>query len=163
MKKIIALLFSLFLIFVAGCEKREYGILDYQKKNIEAECLINEKYRVILKKEEEKITLTVKEPKEIADISFETSENGVLAKSAETKIQLEKGKMRGIEALLGIFSQSEECMKKADKSGQSSILTFENESCIYVITVGENSLPKKVKITSEEFEYDVDIYAIKIS
>ena len=150
MKRFFALLISLLALLSAGCGEKEYGILDYQDKNIEAECLVNGKYKIVLKKENGLSTLTVKEPKEISGITFDITSEGIVAKSGETKIQLGKGEIRGIEALCQIFSQNEECLKRADKSGENSVFTFERERCVYVITVGENALPKRVKITSED-------------
>lgn len=163
MKRIAAIFVLLCAVFLWGCEKREYGILDYQNNNIEAECIVNGKYKVVLKKEENSSTITVKEPKEAENIFFEITDDRIFAISGETKIELNREELKGVCALAEIFSQSEECLTQASEKGKESVLTFETNQCIYVITLGENSVPKNVKITSENFQYDVEICSVKLN
>lgn len=162
MKKLIVSVLLLSLIFVCGCG-REYGILDYQSKDISAECIVNKKYRVVIEKAEEKTKLTVKEPKEAMGISFEIGSEEIYAISGEAKIKMDKENLKGICALGSIFSQSEECLISATESGKESIFTFVENECSYQLTIGENSIPKNVKITSKSFEYDVEICSVRLS
>ena len=162
MKRLFLILILFGVLCLCACGK-EYGILDYQSKSIVAECLVNGSYRVVLTKENDLCTLTVKEPREAQGISFEIVGDTVNVASGSTKIQLDKSALGGISAISQIFSQSEDCLTSATEKGGGSVLTFQNEDCMYQITIGENSMPKRVKIVSEAFEYDIEICSIKLT
>ena len=162
MKRLFLILILFGTLLLCSCQ-REYGILEYQNNDIEAVCLINGEYSVSLKKTDTLCTITVLEPEEVQGISFELGTEGVLAIYGETKIEMDKESLCGISALSEIFSQSEECMTGAAEHEGGSILTFRKEKCTYQITLGKNSMPKKVKILSDTFEYDVEICSIKLT
>ncbi|MBE6674941.1 MAG: hypothetical protein E7596_07520 [Ruminococcaceae bacterium] len=162
MKRLFFILILFGVLCLCACGK-EYGILDYQSKNIVAECIVNGNYRVVLTKENDFFTVTVKEPREATGISFEIEGDTVSAVSGDTKIQLEKSALGGICAISQIFSQSEDCLTSATEKGGGSVLTFQKESCMYQITIGESSVPKRVKIISEAFEYDIEICSIELT
>ena len=126
-----------------------------------AVCQVNEKYTVEIAKTAELCTITVKEPKSMAGLVFEIGET-VWAVAGDTRIQMDRESLGGICALADIFCQSEECLTTATGEGNSTTLTFQNESCTYKITMGKNSLPQKVHITSDSFEYNVDILSIEL-
>lgn len=156
---LILLFFSAFLLFSCGAE---YGILDYQSKNIVAECQINGKYRVELKKEDSTCLITILEPKEAYGITFEIYEDIAYVSTGDVRIEMNKGDIKGICAIGEMFSQSEECLTSATEQGKGSVLTFQKEECTYQITLGEHSVPKNIKILSEAFEYNVDILSIEL-
>ena len=160
MKRLLAII--LLTLLLCACHKNDYGILDYQDKSIEAECIVNEKYKINIKKEKDLCTLKVIEPSEAQGISFEITENEAVAMSGDTKIQISKEHLKGVCALSSIFSQDEEFLTGASKNGGESVLTFETDNSVYVITLGENSMPKRVKINGYGFSYDVEICSIKL-
>lgn len=160
MKRLFFILLFFGALLLCSCQE-EYGILDYQDREIVAECIINSEYRVELKKEQEKCTITVLEPIESKGISFEIGESAY-ATAGDTKIEMDKSSLKGVCAVADIFSQSEECLTGAADSGGGSVLTFQKEACMYQITIGANNLPKRVKILSESFEYDIEICTMEL-
>ena len=58
MKKL-ALILAFFLLFITGCTEQSYDILSYQEKNLEALCVINEKYTARLVKSGDKRSLVI--------------------------------------------------------------------------------------------------------
>ena len=161
MKRLFLILILFGTLLLCGC-RQEHAILDYQNKDISAECVINGKYRAVILKNNKACTVEIIEPKEAQGISFEIGEKAY-AVTGNTKIEIDKSHIKGICALSEIFSQSEECMTSAAEQGKGSVLTFQKEECTYQITLGENSIPKRVKIISEAFEYDVEICAIELT
>lgn len=161
MKRLFFILLFYGGLFLLSCQE-EYGILDYQERDIVAVCRVNEKYTVEIAKTEGICTLTVKEPQNMAGLTFQIGET-VRAVAGKTEIQMDKESLGGICALASIFSQSEECLTAATEEGQGSTLTFQNETCTYKITLGKNSLPQRVYILSESFEYNVEIVSIELA
>lgn len=161
MKRLFLILFFFGVLCLFSCQG-EYGILDYQSKDITAECKINGKYTVEIKKRTDNCTLTVLEPENAKGITFTVGE-GVTLSTSDFSLQVERERVRGICALGSIFSQSEECLTTANQKGEMSELTFQTEECVYQITMGKNSLPQRVHIVSESFEYDVEILLIELS
>ena len=160
MKRLFFILLFFGALLLSSCQ-REYGILDYQKKDILAECVINGEYRVELKKEGDTVTVTAKEPQEISGVTFEIKD-GVFISFGDMEIEMERESLTGICAIGEMFSQSEECLTSATEQGSGSVLTFETELCHYQITIGPHSVPKHIKILSESYEYDVEILAIQL-
>ena len=149
-----------FCVILCGCQGK-YGILEYQDKNILAECLVNGKYKIEIEKTGGFCKITVLEPENISGISFEIGERAY-AVYGDTKIEASKESLDGICALAEIFSQSEDCLTTAKEEGQGSVLTFQKEECTYKLTIGKNSLPKRVHILSDSFEYDIEILTIEL-
>jgi hypothetical protein len=157
-------LFFILLFFGCLCFlscQREYGILDYQKGDLVAECRINGKYTVEISKVGEGCTVTVLEPEHVRGIAFTVGECvSVLAEGKE--IQMEREELSGICAIAGIFSQNEDTLISATQKGEGSELTFQTDECVYQITLGKGSLPKKVNILSEKFRYEVEIVSVEL-
>ena len=161
MKRLFFILLFFGVLLMCACG-REYGILDYQEKNISAECLINSKYRVQITKDDSLCRVEILEPTEASGISFEISDGGVFAKANDFKMEIPSEYLEGICAIGSIFSQSEEFLSSAVQKDGGSVFTFQRDGCIYQITVGENSAPKKVCIYSESIEYDIEICSIEL-
>ena len=163
MKRLFLVFTILLCVCLLGCGGQRYNILDYQDKNINAECVVNDKYKINLIKSKDKAVIEVQEPKEAQGISFIIEENTSYAVSGDVKIQMEKKDLGGICAIGSMFSQNEECLVRATEQGKGSVFIFQNDSCMYQITLGENSVPHHVKITSESFEYDIEICSIELN
>ena len=95
--------------------------------------------------------------------SFEIYGDYVVLSSGETVIQAEKSSLGGVCALGSIFSQREEMLTGAREADDGSVLTFCDGGTTYVFTMGENDLPKWVKITSDAYEYKVEICSISVT
>ena len=156
MKRAVLLIFIL-LTLLTGC-RQEYGILDYQTNNISAECVINEKYKVLIDKDSDTISLTIKEPENLEDVIFILTEDKVQIAKNDLKIPAEKNDFRGICAILNIFSLKEESIIEARKN---NTVLFKNEYGTYQVEYGKGSLPQKVLITDTEYEYSIVINGIK--
>lgn len=161
MKRLFFILFFFSVIFFCSCQRQD-DILEYQDKGISAECLVNGEYRILLQKNQSSTTLTVKEPQEADGISFVIGDT-VNAVFNETSITIDKESLKGIYALSQIFSQSKEQLINAVSSDEGSILSFSDGECLYQITLGKNSLPKLVQISSQSFEYSVEILSIELT
>ena len=127
-----------------------------------AECRINGKYMVEIAKCGQKSTVRVLEPENARDITFSVGEDVSLSVD-ELEVEMEREALSGICALAGIFSQKEEFLTSAVERGDESVLTFQENDCIYQITLSKVSLPKRVYIVSDSFEYDVEILSIEIA
>ena len=149
------------MIFLCACGRQE-KILEYQERDITANCIINGKYGVLLEKRGGEVTITVTEPDYARGITFVLGE-GVTASVGETEIHLDKETVKGICAIGETFSQSEECLIGASSGEEGSVLTFQREGCLYRLTLGKNSLPKQVYISSESFEYNMEIASIELT
>jgi len=160
MKRLFTVLLLFLTVLMCSCQK-EYGILDYQKGSITAECVINGKYTVEIAKRAEDCTVTVLKPQHAKGITFTVGEE-VLMSTGDLSLQVERKSVQGICALAEIFSQREECLTTANQKGEKSVLTFQNDGCVYQITMGKNSLPQLVHIVSEDFEYEVKINSIEL-
>ena len=162
MKKIFLALTLILLALICSC-KQDYGILDYQNKDIRAECKINGKYKTEITKIGNTCKIKVLEPDEAQGIEFEITEDTACVSYGELKIELDKEKLRGVCAVASIFSQREEYLTGAWNEEKKSVLTFEQNGTHFQITLGENSTPKRVKILNEGFEYDIEIYTIELT
>ncbi len=164
MKRLILVLVLALLLGALICScGRDYGILDYQSKNIKAECKINDKYKALLEKDGDGCKIKVIEPKEAQGIEFEITKDTSFVISDELKIEIDKSHLSGVCAIASIFSQSEECLTGAWEQDGESVLTFEQSGTHFQITLGEGSVPKRVKIVSPSFEYDIEICTIELT
>lgn len=162
MKKLLLTLPLLLLVIICSCT-RDYGILDYQSKDIVAECKINGKYKTEITKTANLCKIRVTEPTTAQGIEFEITEDKACVSYGELKIELDKEKLKGVCAIASMFSQSEEYLTGAWDEKGKSILTFEQNGTHFQITLGESSTPKRVKILNEDFEYDIEICTIKLT
>ena len=153
-------IFAMLVFLFCSC-RQDYGILEYQDRDVVAECRINGEYLVRLEKDREGCTLTVLEPEIAKGISFEIGQ-GVVAKAGGVEIEMGKSTLNGICAIAAVFSQREECMTSAKAGTEGSELTFENGGATYQITLGKNNLPKYAKILSESYEYEIEFCTIEL-
>lgn len=160
MKRLFFILLFFGGLFCLSCQT-EYGILEYQSKDLVAECKINGKYTVEIAKVGKACTIRVLEPENAKDITFTVGESVTLAAS-DMELKMEREELSGICALAGIFSQSEDCLTSATQKGEGSVLTFQSEGCVYQITLGKSGMPNSVYIVSESFEYEVEILSIEL-
>lgn len=162
MKKILLTLTLILVALICSCT-RNYGILDYQNKDIVAECKINEKYKTEIIKTTDLCKIRVLEPIDAQGIEFEITKDGAFVAYNDLKIEMSKENLKGVCAIASIFSQSEEYLTGAWDEKGKSVLTFEQNGTHFQITLGENSTPKRVKILNEAFEYDIEICTIKLT
>ena len=158
------MLFFILLFFGCLCFfscHRDYDLLDYQNRNLVARCRINEKYTVEIDKTESGCILTVAEPENVSGITFTVGEKLFVSYDG-TEIEMAKDDLAGICALAGIFYQSEDGLVSATQKGEGSELTFQSDGCVYQITLGKSSLPKKVYVASQGFRYEVEILSIEL-
>ena len=157
MKKII-LAFVLSLLLFCSC-KNEYNILSYQENDIEAECIVNEKFDLEIKKTGKSVNISVLSPKSLVGVKFEISENSSFVIKDEIKIPLKNEDISGIYALSRIFSLNEEAITTASYEG---VISFDTEYGIYSVSYGKNNLPQHIEISAADFDYSVEIVAIKL-
>ncbi|MBQ7907009.1 MAG: hypothetical protein IJ309_03440 [Clostridia bacterium] len=163
MKRLILIL--LVLVFVlSSCDRPTYGILEYQDRNIEAQCQINEKFKCILEKKEGELTLKILEPTELNTVSFVINDNGALAISKDIKIPLEKESIDGIYALVTVLCLNETELSSA-REGENgdAVLTFLNERGQYTLQIGKNQMPKSAEITGDGYHYKITFESIKVN
>ena len=157
---VILVLFSLCL---SACGTRSFGILPYQNKEIRAECTLNDQYKIEITKENGGGRVSFLEPTELSYISFLINENYVTAKSGDVEITLENEQSTGILAIFNIFSLDEAELCTAKSENELTLMEFSNEYGIYTLTLGKNSLPKHVKISSPAYTFDISVDAISLS
>jgi hypothetical protein len=161
MKKFI----TFFMLFVFGlslcaCHNQKYDILSYQEKEIYAECTLNGEYKIKISKQNSTTCVGFLAPSSLSSIEFIITENGVVGKSGELEIPLEKATASGICAVSMVFSLSEGDLTCVKSQGKESYMEFSNEYGTYKLLLGENSLPKSVEIVSSAFLLDITFDAI---
>ncbi|MBQ7760967.1 MAG: hypothetical protein IJ400_02820 [Clostridia bacterium] len=161
MKKL-ALVIALFLLFLVGCQEQSYGILPYQENDLEAVCVINEKYTARLTKQGEKRSLTILEPESLCGIEIYYENESAFLVAEETKIPVKKESLCGIVALLSAFSLNEEHLVSATGT-EVATLEFQTEECYYTLTLGKNKMPKAITIQGKGFSYNVIVKEIKLA
>ena len=160
MKKL-ALILALFLLFLTGCRESSYNILPYQERDIEALCVINEKYTVRLTKLGEKRGLEVLSPSELFGVEIYYDTTGAFLAVGDTKIPVERGRLKGVEALLSAFSLNEEYLTGAN-GNDIATLEFQSQDLYYTLTLGKNRMPKFITIQGSGIDYRVEVKEIKI-
>lgn len=161
MKKL-ALILAFFLLFITGCTEQSYDILSYQEKNLEALCVINEKYTARLVKSGDKRSLVILEPRELCGIEIYYDNEGAFLVSGDMKIPVERESLEGICAMLSVFSLEEEWLCKASGKEQA-VLEFRTGELYYLLTLGKNQMPKEVSIQGNGFSYKIVVKEIKAS
>lgn len=157
MKKLI--LISLLLVFLFASCKQEYDILSYQENTIEANCTVNDKYRIIITKNAERSSLRVLEPESMEGICFEVENGNAYAIKDEMRISVSKKSLEGICAILNSFSLDEESITTVK---QNNVISFDTEYGLYSVTYGENNLPYHFSIISDTYEYEITVNSLKI-
>lgn len=162
MKKIICLCFSVvFCLTFISCTEREYGILFYQDNKITAECTVNDKYNIVITKDGANSSLQVVLPSEMQGVMFTYNGNECYAMLDEIKIPINKDDLKGIFALINIFSLDEGTITSAKIKGEQSI-TFENTYGTYTMSFDDKGYPKNAKITDGVYDFNVKITALKV-
>lgn len=162
MKKLCLCFILLFTLCFLSCGKQSYGILSYQEKNIEAECTLNGEYKILIKKDGAKRSVSFLEPSSLCSVCFVYENDKIIGRAGEMEIPLNKESLDGVMAILGVFSLSEECLTYASGSGEGDVLEFVNELGSYRLTIGKNDLPKRIVIESSHYDYDILVDAISI-
>ena len=158
MKKLL-LIPLLIVVCLLSC-KREYSILEYQNNNIEASCTVNDKYSVIITKTDDLKILEVRSPDTLKGISFEIRGNKAYAIKDEIEIPVSTDSLRGICALLNLFSLNE---SEITSVSENNVITYKNDYGVYTVTYGENNLPQKITLVGDTFEYDITVNTIKLT
>lgn len=161
MKKTVLLLLLLCVILV-GCDKREYGIMSYQNKNISARCTVNGEYEITLEQEKGICRLSVTKPERLKGISFELGTDYAKAVYKGAEITVSREHLGGICAISNIFALKEESLTDAMKKGAESVLSFKNIYGTYQVTLGKNSMPQEIIIQSPSYIYEIRVDAIEI-
>lgn len=160
MKKLFPYLLLIILLFCSCNEKKDF--LAYQQKNPIIECTVNDKFELIISKNEV-VKITVLKPSEINGICFEFNKNDGFVLSKDTKIPLDSSSACGLFALAGTLSlESEDIVSVSDHEGLS-IVTFKNDLATYTLTYGKNLLPSKIEIHADKFDYNVLVTGIELS
>lgn len=163
MKKILISVLMLCIAFLtSGCQNQRYNIIPFENKNAELECMVNSKFNVTIKKEDNTLSLTVNEPTEIAGAMFVFSDTDSYALSGETKIPIDKSAYSGIYALVSILNIKEEMSLSASRGEGGSSVMFSNADATYLFNYDSNGYLVSVRIESPDFIYDVAINGIKI-
>ena len=150
-------------VFAMSCaDDRRYGILDYQKNDITAECTVNGKYDVIIVSKENYRSVTVSSPKELYGVSFEYNGNECYAIADDIKIPFDKEKLGGVFALMGIFCLDEQCVNTVKSENGDGTLSFESSLGTYIMTFDSKGIPKRAQIESPDYKFDVTINALKL-
>ena len=156
MKRILLIL-VLLALFLASCGS-EYDILSYQEKEITAECIVNEKFDLEIKKVGGSVRISVISPEKLKGTVFEITEKSSFVVKNELKIPLNNDDICGIYALSQIFSLSEEAITTATQNG---VISFDTDHGLYTVTYGENNLPYQIEISGDSFSYFVEVKSIK--
>ena len=158
MKRILFILALVALLFMS-CGN-EYDILSYQENEIAAECQVNEKFDLEIKKAGGCVRICVISPENLGGTVFEITEKSSFVVKNELKIPLNNDDICGIYALSQIFSLSEEAITTATSEG---VITVDTDHGLYTVTYGENNLPELITISGDVFEYSVKINAISLN
>ena len=156
MKRILFILALVTLLFMS-CGS-EYDILSYQENEIVAECQVNEKFDLEIKKAGGCVRISVISPEKLKGTVFEISKESSFVIKEELKIPLENESIDGIYALSQIFSLSEEAITTATSEG---VISFDTDHGLYTVTYGENNLPYQIEISGDSFSYFVEVKSIK--
>ena len=162
MKKIVCLcVLLIFCVTLMSCTQKEYGILFYQEGKITAECTINDKYKILITKDGDVSSLEILLPEELKGVRAEYNGNECYLILDEIKIPANKDNLKGIFALINIFSLEESAITSSKTKGEGSI-TFENSYGTYIMSFDNKGYPKNAKITDGVYDFDVKINALKI-
>jgi hypothetical protein len=159
MKRFLPVLLLVFLLLCACNEQKDF--LAYQQKNPTLECVVNEKFELVISKSDI-ITIKVKKPSEISALYFEFGQGDGYAINGDLKIPLGRESACGLYALSNVLSLENESILSVVDQGKNSIVTFENDLGTYTITYGKNLLPSHIEIHSEKFDYDIVVNGISL-
>ena len=162
MKRFLPVLLLAFFLLCACNEKKDF--LAYQQKNPTIECVVNEKFELVISKSEI-ITIEVKKPSEISALYFEFGQSDGYVINGDLKIPLGRESACGLyalsvapdfETLEACFNNEDECDDKlkalylelqSAKKGKNSAKAKEFKSEIKTMQ-GKKKIAKKA--TKEE-------------
>ena len=150
----------LLVILLCSCNKKE-DVLAYQQKNPTIECTVNEKFELVISRDDI-TTIRVKNPSEISALYFEFGQGYAYAINGDLKIPLDSSSACGLYALANCLSLESNSIVSVADQGKNSIVTFENEHGTYIITYGKNLLPSHIEIHSSKFDYDILVTGIEL-
>ena len=163
MKKILISVLMLCIAFLtSGCQSQRYHIIPFENKNAELECIVNSKFNVKIKKDDNTLSLTVNEPMEIAGAMFVFSDTDSYALSGETKIPIDKSAYSGIYALVSILNIKEEMSISASSNDHGASVIFIKDGCNYSFGYDSGGYLVSVDIKSPDFTYSIIINGLKI-
>ena len=163
MKKLAVLLTILCLLPLSACHRQRYGILSYQQKDIYAECLLNDEYKIAVTQTKSEKSVSFLEPSSLSSISFRQEEEKIIGRAGEVEIPFENMNLDGICAILSIFSLDESNLGSVTGTSEATCMEFTSSLGTYKVTLGKNELPKRIEILSEEYEFDIVIEAIRLN
>ena len=163
MKKIMVILMLLAIIVTAcGCQNNHYGIVPFENKNVMMECNINDKFDVIIKKENDTLSLEVVKPSEIEGLAFVFSKEESYALSGEMQIPISKESYKGIFAIVSILNIKEEMSLSATSSGGNGIVEFLCDTGKYTFIYDNDGYLVGATVISDNYRYNIVINGLKI-
>lgn len=163
MKRLSSLLLLFVVFTLCSCFKQEYGILSYQDSDIYAQCLLNGEYKIAVSKKGEEKSVSFLSPEELSSVSFTEKNGELIGRAGEVEIPFEGENLSGVCAILSMFSLEESSLVSATPDKSSACMEFNNDLGTYKITIGENDLPKMIEISSDSYEFDIVIEAIRLN
>ena len=163
MKRLVAIFLLIFSLALTSCHGQSYGILSYQDSDIYAECILNGEYKIAVSKSEGERSVRFLSPESLASVSFVEADGKIVGYAGEIEIPFDSEKLSGVLAIISMFSLEESSLVSAVGDKSSACMEFNNSLGSYKITIGENDLPKRIEILSEEYEFDIVIEAIKLN
>jgi hypothetical protein len=163
MKRALILILLFFSILSgSGCKHQSYGIIPFENKNAIMECTVNNKFDVIIKKEDNALSLEVCSPKEIEGIKFVFTESDSYAFTEDTKIPIDKKAYSGIYAIASILDIKEEMSISASNNGHGASVIFIKDGRNYSFGYDSGGYLVSVDIKSPDFTYSIIINGLKI-
>ena len=163
MKKILIFIILLCITVAgSGCHNQDYKIIPFESENAIMECTVNNKFNIIIKKEDNAIFLEVCSPKEIEGIKFVFTESDSYAFAEDTKIPIDKKAYSGIYAIASILDIKEEMSVSASSNGHGASVIFIKDGCNYSFGYDSGGYLVSVDIKSPDFTYSIIINGLKI-
>lgn len=150
------------IVTACGCQNNHYGIVPFENKNVMMECNINDKFDVIIKKENDTLSLEVVKPFKIEGLVFVFSKKESYALSGEMQIPISKESYKGIFAIVSILNIKEEMSLSATSSGGNGIVEFLCDTGKYTFIYDNDGYLVGATVISEDYRYDIVINGLKI-
>lgn len=163
MKRLVFILLPILILSLFSCQEQKYDILSYQEKEIEADCTLNDEYKIKVTKKDGVSTVSFAEPHSLSYFSFTLKNGEITAKASDLEIPLNNERYQGAYALLSMFSLSDECLVYAGTNGETEVFEFSSDTGEYKLTMGEAGVPKTIEIFGDCFSFDIVIDAIKLN
>ena len=154
MKRLSILILVLFLF--VSCNGR-LNLLSYQDGDLCAVCKINGEYTVQIEKLGDERVLSILEPSELCSVSFIINKEECLGIYGDSRIPIERDKLRGVIALCSIFDLSSDAISSTSVSENDATVSFTLDGVRFDVTYNEDNLPKRVQINAQDFSHEVEI------